>query len=330
MVAVFILATVFVGFYVNLKQGFASVESSRENLGATQVLMQQMETIKLYTWSQINSNGFVPTTFTTSMNPNTNGLSSTHYTANTLVYTGTVTIANSSMTESYAGDLVLVTVSVTWRSDVNNVTNTRQMSTYCDSGNTVCTITTIEMTAYRTNRGARGYTLFETVIAVGISVLAFGAVASMLIFGAKSTAIIGNYADMNRYDLRALDQMTMDIRQANSVVSCTSTQLQIQEVDMTSGTTNALTYTSPAARTLTRSYEGTHQYAPDGHRHQFVFQLTMYQRNPVGGSLSNYVTTNLAECKVVQMTWNSARSIIGIGETESVQSTRNRDPRSLI
>ena len=178
------------------------------------------------------------------------------------------------------------------------------------------------MAAYRTKRGERGYTLLETTIATGISVLAFGAVASMLLFGAKSTAIIGNYADMNRYDLRTLDQMTMDIRQAAGVVSCTSTQLQLNAVDMTSGATNTLTYTySPNAGTLTRAYSGATNTLLTGIVTN-SFSFTMYQRNPIGGSISNYVTTNIAICKIVQIAWNCSRSIMGIGETESVQSTQ--------
>lgn len=129
MVAVIILAAVFVGFYVNLKQGFASVETSRENLRATQIMEQQMETIRLYTWSQINSNGYVPTSFTSAFTPDTNGLTRSHW-VNNLVYTGTVTIsANTGMTESYAADHVLVTVSLTWHSDANNTTNSAKMST---------------------------------------------------------------------------------------------------------------------------------------------------------------------------------------------------------
>ena len=93
MVAGLVLAAVFVGFYVNLKQGFASVETTRENHRATQIMEQQMETIRIYTWSQINSNGFVPTSFTSAFTPVTNGLSSSHYTTNSLVYTGAVTIS---------------------------------------------------------------------------------------------------------------------------------------------------------------------------------------------------------------------------------------------
>lgn len=130
MISVFVLALVFVGFYVNLKQGFASVEQSRENLGATQVLNQTMEGIRLYTWGELNSNGFMLTNFTISMNPDTNGLSKEHYTSSNQVYTCTVTISPSGMSESYATNLELVTATVTWVSDVNHITNSRSMSTY--------------------------------------------------------------------------------------------------------------------------------------------------------------------------------------------------------
>ena len=105
---------------------------------------------------------------------------------------------------------------------------------------------------------ARGFTLVEAIVSTCISVLAFAAVASMLLYGSRSTAIVGNYADMNRFDVNALDQMTTDIRQANKVLSCTTNQLQLQAVDINTGVVaSTLTYTySPLAQTLVRSYEG--------------------------------------------------------------------------
>lgn len=97
---------------------------------------------------------------------------------------------------------------------------------------------------------ARGFTLVEAIVSVVISVLAFAAVASMMTYGARSTAIIGNYVDMNMYDVNALDQMTTDIRQADKVLSCTTNQLQIQAVDINTGATNPLTYTYSPMRRL--------------------------------------------------------------------------------
>jgi Tfp pilus assembly protein PilW len=166
----------------------------------------------------------------------------------------------------------------------------------------------------------RAFTLIEVAIALGLSVLAFAAVASMFLYGCRSTAIIGNYSDLNRLNINALDQMSTDIRQADSVLLCSNNLFEIQAVDINTGATNALTYTySPTGQTLTRTYEGATTILLTGIVTNSL-QFTMYQRNPIGGSVSNYVTTNVAICKVVQISWKCSRSILGIGQTESAQS----------
>jgi prepilin-type N-terminal cleavage/methylation domain-containing protein len=121
MISIVVLSVVFVGFYLNLSQGFASAEVSRENLRATQILEQQMETIRLYTWDQINSNGYVPTNFTVALDP-------TGTTSNGLIFTATTVITNAPVTEAYSNNLVLVTTTLTWTSDNGN-RHTRKMST---------------------------------------------------------------------------------------------------------------------------------------------------------------------------------------------------------
>lgn len=121
MIAIFVFSAVFIGFYMNLSQGFAVMDTSRENMRATQLLDQQMETIRLYTWSQINTSGFVPTNFTAQFNPSSQS-------TNGPVFYGTIVITNASMAESYASNFVWVTVGVTWTS-ANSKQHSRQMST---------------------------------------------------------------------------------------------------------------------------------------------------------------------------------------------------------
>ena len=121
MVSLVVLVVVFAGFYLCLSEGFATVRVARESLRASELLQQQMETIRLYTWSQINSNGFIPETFTVPLDA-----SSTAAT-NGPVYTGHITIANAPMTESYSNDHRLVTVTLTWGS--GGTQRQRQMST---------------------------------------------------------------------------------------------------------------------------------------------------------------------------------------------------------
>src|SRR5262245_23471967 len=63
MVGVGFLGTVLVSLYLSFSSGFQFVQLSRENLRATQVLTEKLETIRLYTWDQVNTPGFIPTNF---------------------------------------------------------------------------------------------------------------------------------------------------------------------------------------------------------------------------------------------------------------------------
>ena len=80
-----------------------------------------MEIIRLYTWSELNSNGFIPATFTAPLD------ASSATSTNGAVYAGQIVITNAPMSESYSNDHRLVTVTLTWGS--GGVQRKRQMST---------------------------------------------------------------------------------------------------------------------------------------------------------------------------------------------------------
>src|SRR3954471_23888918 len=63
-----VAAFVLVSLYAGITYGMSVTEVTRENLRATQIILEKFETIRLYTWDQLNgSNNFViPTTFTNS------------------------------------------------------------------------------------------------------------------------------------------------------------------------------------------------------------------------------------------------------------------------
>lgn len=121
MLAIGLVSVTFISLYTGFTSGFGVVQVARENLRATQILEEKMETIRLYTWTQINSNGFIPTTFTAPFYPNTNANSG-------LTYTGTVAISPSGLAESYGSNLVRVVVTLGWRSGTSD--RSRQMETY--------------------------------------------------------------------------------------------------------------------------------------------------------------------------------------------------------
>lgn len=123
LVAVAVLGIMFVSLYSGFSAGFAIIQLARENLRATQVLQEKMETIRLYTWDQINTPGFIPTNFVESFysaGTNTNAVS--------MMYTGRVSIARAPVTESYSNDLKIVNINVQWVSA--GVLRNREMSTF--------------------------------------------------------------------------------------------------------------------------------------------------------------------------------------------------------
>jgi type II secretory pathway pseudopilin PulG len=64
VVAILILAVLGAGVLGSFKYGFFMMDMARENQRATQILLAKAETIRLYRWDQVLSNGFIPTTFT--------------------------------------------------------------------------------------------------------------------------------------------------------------------------------------------------------------------------------------------------------------------------
>ena len=120
LVATALISVSAVSLYAAIAYGFSAVEVSRENLRATQVMLEKLETLRLYSWDQINTPDFVPTTFQAPFNPSTNATGG-------FLYRGTVTITNAPIAESYGNDMRLVLVTVQWTA--GNISRSREMQT---------------------------------------------------------------------------------------------------------------------------------------------------------------------------------------------------------
>ena len=111
---------VMLSLYAGVSSGFNVTEIARENLRATQVMVEKLETIRLYTFEQIGTPGFIPATF-----------SEPYFAIGTnaghLTYSGTVTISDPPMAPSYSDDLKQVDIQITWTS--GGILRTRSMST---------------------------------------------------------------------------------------------------------------------------------------------------------------------------------------------------------
>jgi len=124
VVSVAIVAITAGGVLGSLSYGFFVMQLARENQRATQIMLEKVETIRLYNWSQVTSNGFIPTAFTNYYDPQAPSGSQG------AAYTGSLTIAPAPFTDA-AGykDLVRqLTVTVNWRT--KTISHSRTLYTY--------------------------------------------------------------------------------------------------------------------------------------------------------------------------------------------------------
>ena len=120
MIGIAIGCVVFVSLYLAISSGFGIIQATREDLRATQVLQEKMETIRLYTWDQVTNAGFIPSTFTAPFYATniTTATGQAGYSGTVgLTYTGTVTIATSGITDSsYSNNLRQINITLNWQS----------------------------------------------------------------------------------------------------------------------------------------------------------------------------------------------------------------------
>lgn len=116
-----------IGLLGGMTSGNSFTQLARQDLRATQIMLEKMEEVRLYSWSQINSNGYVPTNFTATYYPP--GLSSN---AGGITYTGQISIVPLVISGApYSNTMRQVTASLKWK--CGNVVRSRSMSTYVAS-----------------------------------------------------------------------------------------------------------------------------------------------------------------------------------------------------
>lgn len=122
MLAVVIVGVEFVSLYVAISQGFAVVQSARENLRATQIMQEQVEVIRVLDWDKVTTTPS-PWSFSASFYP----ASSTNQ---GIIYTGTIAISDAPVPAAYSTDVRLVVVSLSWTNGANSrLTRNRELRT---------------------------------------------------------------------------------------------------------------------------------------------------------------------------------------------------------
>src|SRR6185503_7391306 len=87
IIAVAVMSVMFVSLYLGIAFGFRVTRSERENLRATQIILERMEGIRLYRFDQLSDTNLNPTSFSRTYYPQATGNQSQGIT-----YRGTVTV----------------------------------------------------------------------------------------------------------------------------------------------------------------------------------------------------------------------------------------------
>ncbi len=123
VIAVTILSILGAGIVGSINYGLFMMRLARENARATQVMLEKLESIRLYDWTEVNSNGFVPPTFSEPYDPqaptNQQGV----------IYYGTMTVSNVPFTTSYSTNLRQFTVTLQWVT-AGKINHSRSISTF--------------------------------------------------------------------------------------------------------------------------------------------------------------------------------------------------------
>ena len=134
-VATAVILISFAGVFGVMTMGLSISQASRENLRATQIMLDKMEGVRLYSWQQLNDPTILVPGFTNWFYE-TNNIGLSTATGNGTLYTGIVSVASWPYTNvSYSSSMAQVTVTVNWTSagsgwNSPTKSHTRSMTTY--------------------------------------------------------------------------------------------------------------------------------------------------------------------------------------------------------
>jgi type II secretory pathway pseudopilin PulG len=127
MIAVLVAAIMFIALYASFASGFATVKLAREDLRATQIILQRLENLRLCSFTNIQNS--VETDY---FDPKDaiNGTAGTIYTFNLTATTPLTTDMGGTLAAPiwYRTNMLVITARVTWTNA--GILRTRVMQTY--------------------------------------------------------------------------------------------------------------------------------------------------------------------------------------------------------
>ena len=119
MVGVLLMGIMLVSLYAGFAFGFAQIRIARENVRATQILLEKMEVVRLLNWDQVIKPSNIPNNFKAPLYADSPPLN---------FYKGTVQVTSAPLTETYANAMRMIQIRVSWTS--GGVIRERQMTTF--------------------------------------------------------------------------------------------------------------------------------------------------------------------------------------------------------
>ena len=141
-------------------------------------------------------------------------------------------------------------------------------------------------------------TTVETLIAIGVSMMLLTQVSALWFYSTRSFAAQASYTKLDQDSQRALDRLSRDVRQATNLTSFATNRLVLKALD---GQPLEFRLSN---RSLVREKSGTRTtLLTDCDWLTFA----MYQRTPVSNSFDQYITTDVATCKLIEVRWKCSR-----------------------
>jgi len=169
-----------------------------------------------------------------------------------------------------------------------------------------------------------GFTLVEASVAVGLGTLVMAVVASLTIYSSRTFSAMSNYVDLDVHSRYALDVIAREVRQSTAVVDF-QTNSSVSYLTLTNVDTASYVKISWDTNAATLAYEKTGQPVQVVLTGCDRWKVWLYNRAPNVSptNLSFNAATNLASCKLVNMSWKCSRTILGSKlNTESVQTAQ--------
>ena len=171
----------------------------------------------------------------------------------------------------------------------------------------------------------RGLTLVEMLIATGIGAIMITIIVALTSYAERSFAVTSSHVDLESKSRLALDKLTRELRQATAVFSC-DTNLPFKWFTVTNAVEGFALTLSWDADVKSLRLEKVGPTPDDNWSEKLLgncerWDFTFCYRTPTVGpsEVSFNPVSNLADCKLILMSWTCRQELIGQLETENVQ-----------